>query len=120
MATSDKPLSSQPTAHSAYEADYTVQSVNPTRIVTRSFNQGKPSYSVFSYNRYRSPLDIREVSCVFYQDLSEAARSESDLHAKMNAFRLNLLSSKDKARSFLQRAGILDNNGELAEPYRPA
>lgn len=85
-----------------------------------SLKPGKFKPKFGAYRRSLSPLDVTVVSCTTHQVPGEADRAEADLHAKMNAFRLDLLSSKDKARRFLQRAGILDTDGELAEPYRTA
>ncbi len=85
-----------------------------------SLKQGKFKPRIRAYRRSLSPLEVTVVSCTTQPAQGEADRAEADLHAKMNAFRLDLLSSKDKARRFLQRAGILDTDGELAEPYRTA
>lgn len=38
--------------------------------------------------------------------------------ADMKDFGKEIRKSKEKARDFLQRAGILDETGALAEPYR--
>ena len=41
-------------------------------------------------------------------------------HVEMKRFGHEVLSSAAKARAFLQRAGILDDQGDLAAPYRAA
>lgn len=78
----------------------------------------KPKFG--AYRKTVAPLDAMVVTCTSIQNVFHFAQPEDELHSKMNAFRLDLLSSKEKARSFLQRAGILDRDGELAEPYRAA
>lgn len=42
----------------------------------------------------------------------------AERQADMQAFGKKVRKTKNSAREFLQRAGILDDQGELAAPYR--
>jgi hypothetical protein len=46
------------------------------------------------------------------------AKELSELLEKLEAFRKEIKGDTEKAREFLKEAGILDSNGELAEPYK--
>lgn len=45
--------------------------------------------------------------------------SNQELLADMRAHGREVSKTRESAVAFLQRAGILDNTGVLAEPYRP-
>ena len=45
-------------------------------------------------------------------------RTNEELIADMKAYGREVRKTKESAIAFLQSAGILDNAGELAEPYR--
>jgi hypothetical protein len=46
------------------------------------------------------------------------AKEMSSLLDKLESFRKEVAGDTEKAREFLQQAGILDSEGNLAEPFK--